>query len=76
MDPVFAAEPTILGLVGAFCSVLGISMGILSHISTRKSAAEEASRKCHEDLLAEQRRTERLSAELQKLRLKYGESDE
>lgn len=70
------ADATVFGLVGAFCSILGIALGILSHISTRKSAAEDASRKCHELLLAEERRTEQLSRELQKLRLKYGESDE
>ena len=69
-------DPTLLGLIGGICSVIGVSMGILSHISTRRSAAEEASRKCHEDLLAEERRSETLSRQLQEIRLKHGESDE
>ena len=73
---IFAVEPTIFGLVGAFCSILGISMAILSHISGRKQAAEDAARKCHEDLLSEQRMTETLSKDLKQLRLKYGEADE
>jgi len=73
---VFALEPTLLGLVGAICSIIGISMGVLSHIAGRKASAEEAARKCHEDLLAEQRITERLSKQLQELRLKYGEADD
>ena len=70
------AEPTIFGIIAAGCSILGIAMAILSHISTRKNAAEEASRNCHERLLAEERLTEKLSKELQELRLKYGEADE
>lgn len=70
------AEPTIFGIIAAGCSILGIAMAILSHISTRKNAAEEASRNCHERLLAEERLTEKLSKELRELRLKYGESDE
>lgn len=76
MDPVFAVEPTIFGAVASICSVIGIAMAILSHISGRKNAAQEAARKCHEDLLSEQRMTEKLSKELKEIRLKYGESDE
>lgn len=76
MNWVFAVEPTIFGAVASICSVLGIAMAILSHVSGRKSAAEEASRKSHEALLNEQRLTEKLSKELQDLRLKYGEADE
>lgn len=76
MDPIFAADVTILGLVGAVCSILGIAMAILSHISGRKDAAEQASRDCHEKLLAEERRTERLSKQLQELRLKHGEAED
>ena len=52
------------------------TMGVLSHITGRKASEEEAARKCHEDLLAEQRITEKLSKQLQELRLKYGEADE
>ena len=64
------------GIIASMCSVLGITLAILSHIQTRKSAAEEASRKCHEQLLAEERLTEKLSKQLRELRLKYGEADE
>lgn len=73
---VFAIEATLFGFIGAFCSLLGIALAILSHISARKSAAEEASRKCHEALLAEERMTEKLSKELKELRVKYGEADD
>lgn len=69
------AETTLFGAIAAFSTLLGIAMAILSHFSNRRSAAEEASKKCHEDLLVEQRRTEELSKELQELRLKYGEAD-
>jgi len=70
------AEPTIFGIIAAGCSLVGIAMAVLSHISTRKNAAEEASRHCHERLLEEERTTEKLSKELRDLRLKYGEADE
>jgi hypothetical protein len=70
------AEPTIFGIIAAACSLVGIAMAVLSHISTRKNAAEEASRNCHERLLEEERTTEKLSKELRDLRLKYGEADE
>ena len=67
---------SVLEVLAFFCSILGISLSILSYIYSRRNAAEQASRKCHEELLAEERRTEKLSRQLQELRLKYGESDE
>lgn len=76
MDPIFAVDTTLFGAIASICSIIGIAMGILSHIAGRKNAAQEASRKCHEDLLAEERLTEKLSKELQALRLKYGEADD
>ena len=65
-----------LELLAFFCSIVGISISILSYIYSRRNAAEKASHDCHENLLAEQRRTEKLSKQLQELRLKYGEADE
>lgn len=76
MEWIFAVDATVLGSIAAICSIIGVAMAILSHISTRKDAAEKAARETHEALLAEQRRTEVLSKQLQELRLKYGEADE
>ena len=70
------SEPTFFGVIASLCSIIGIALSILSHISGRKAAAEEAAQKCHEELLAEQRMTEKLSKELRDIRLKYGEADE
>ena len=66
---------TLLGSAAAFCSILGIAMAILSHFSTRKSAAEEACRVCHEQLLEEQRVSEQLSAELHALRMEQNRDE-
>jgi septum formation topological specificity factor MinE len=44
-------------------------MAILSHIAGRRNAAEQAADELHEKLLAEQRRSEELSAELHRLRM-------
>ena len=71
---IFAAETSLIGAIAAFSSLLGVAMAILSHVSTRRNAAEQAQRECHEQLLAEQRVSERLSTELHELRMKYGEA--
>ena len=77
MEPIFAVDqPTVFGIVAAGCTLLGTAMAILSHISGRKKAAEDAARETHEALLAEQRRTEKLSKELRDLRVKYGEAED
>ena len=63
-------------VIAVCCSVIGIAMAILSYIFNRKNASEEAEHRLHEELLAEERRTEELSRKLKEIRLKYGESDE
>ena len=63
------AAETLFGAVAALCSIIGIAMAILSHIAGRRNAAEQAADELHEKLLAEQRRSEELSAELHRLRM-------
>jgi len=73
---VLALEATVFGLIAGACSIVGTTLAVLSHVSTKKNAAEEASRECHENLLKEQRRTEGLSKKLRDLRVKYGEAED
>jgi formiminotetrahydrofolate cyclodeaminase len=69
-------QATLFGGIAAFSTLLGIAMTVLSHISGAKNAAEKAQRETHQQLLEEQRLTEKLSKQLHELRLKYGEAEE
>ncbi len=73
---ILATDTVLFTAIATFCTLLGVAMAILSHVSTAKNSAEKAQRETHAALLAEERRTERLSRQLQELRLRYGEVED
>lgn len=62
-------EATIFGIAAAVSTLIGAALGILGFRASRKAAAEAAVKDTHDELLAARAESERLSAELHKLRM-------
>jgi hypothetical protein len=67
------AEPTVFGLVAAFCSLSGVFLAWAGHRMGRKAAERKAEQETHEQLLAARKEAEALSAELHKLRMEQND---
>jgi hypothetical protein len=69
------SETTLFGLAAAVSSLVGVWLAVLSYRTNRKSARNKAEQETHEQLLAARAESEALSAELHRLRMKYGDEE-
>jgi uncharacterized protein YlxW (UPF0749 family) len=67
------SDPTIFGLIAAFCSLAGVFLAAAGHRMGRKAAERKAEQETHEQLLAARKEAEELSAELHKLRMEQND---
>jgi hypothetical protein len=70
------AETTVFGAAAAVSTLVGIGLAVASHRGTREAATEKAAEETHAQLLACRAESERLSAELHKLKMAHDEAAE
>jgi hypothetical protein len=68
-------EATIFGIAAAVSTLIGIVLTVAGYITNRRTAAEKANEEIHNQLMEARAESERLSAELHKLRMGHEGTD-